>query len=1383
MGAARRPRPHPMTQHSVNQSLVRTLVSYLPPAVARAIHADPRQLREARAERALAAVLLADVSGFTALTEALGAAGADGVEELTTLLNGYFSRMIGVLEAAGGEVVQFSGDALVALFPADDGAALPTAVRVAHAAAGAMQASMADFASLATSVGERELAMKIALGAGEVLSMSIGGEKDRWQYLIAGAPMRQVAEGEGRAARGEIVLSPEAAALLARAPAAARPRRPTPPAELDWSHADAATLEALSLHIPRAITARLGTEERWLAELRRMSVVFIGVSGLEELSEGALDFFHSCMRALQGVTYGHEGSLNKFQVDDKGVIGLILFGAFPMAHGDDPLRAVRCALALREAAEGLGVRAAIGVTTDQVFAGPVGSPTRREYTVMGNAVNLAARLMAHVQRGEGAGVLCDFATYQAARAEIYWETRAPIAVKGKAVPARVYAPLGPAAPGAARTQRHGAGLPLVGREEELARLEAALAEVLAGASRVLFVEGEEGIGKSRLLEELARLAREAGLVDLLGGAESLERRRPYNAWRDLFAGYFELERHAPGAPRREHVLARLAQLAPHLVERAPLLNDLLGLDLPETPLTTGLEPERRQASLQALVVELLRLWAGEQPLVLLLEDAHWLDALSWELAALVARSLAGARLLIVCACRPDVEPAAPEAAAELRAAPNADSIALGPLSLEQTARLGAARLGVARLTDGLARLIAERAAGNPLVTEELTLSLRETGAVAVEGDTGVLRTPADELRLPTTLQSLVLSRIDHLPPGEQFTLKVAAVIGAAFSAEALAAIYPEPIAPAELERHLAALAERALIAPDERAWSSHRFRQTVLREMTYDTLLPGQRAFLHRRVAEWYERRPAEALGGILPQLAHHWRHAGDRPRERRYAVLAARIFAAEYANAAALGYIERALQLGPPPEEDIELRWLRLQIYERTGEREAQRAELERLDGLLAADGAPIERSRLASAWAAYHRDVSDYPAALEQIARAEALAAAADDQASAARSLTLRGEIYEHQGETGAARDAFREALERYRQLGNARGEANNLSKLGNLLCYMGEYAVAREHFLEALQLRRASSDADECAVLANLGEVARELGEWDAAASYWEQALAVARRVGDRRHEALVLSQMGFGEAARGRYGPAIGLLERAVQAFRALGERRRVAEILNDLGMVWRDIGRPGEARVAFAEALATQEQIGDSRAALYTALNLGRLVLAEDPARSGASYRAALAAALASGDRFGEACARGYLAHLAERTGDLAAAEAGYLAAIAIRAELHLPTAEERAGLARVALARGDGQGAIGHALACLATLAAEGPDGLEFPFEAYLSCYDALLAAGRLAEAREALAAARDLLLTRADAIEDPAIRAAMLTNVPTHRRVLAEAQVWPARP
>lgn len=324
------------------------------------------------------------------------------------------------------------------------------------------------------------------------------------------------------------------------------------------------------------------------------------------------------------------------------------------------------------------------------------------------------------------------------------------------------------------------------------------------------------------------------------------------------------------------------------------------------------------------------------------------------------------------------------------------------------------------------------------------------------------------------------------------------------------------------------------------------------------------------------------------------------------------------------------------------------------------------------------------------------------------------------------------------------------------------------------MGEYGGARELFREALALRRAISDADECSSLSNLGEVARELGEWDEAARYWVEGLAAARRVGDRRAEAMILGQMGFGEASRGNYGAALAALNSAVQTFRALGERRRVAEILNDLGMVWRDIGRPAEAHQAFEEALAIQERIGETRAALYTALNLGRQLLDEAPERSGAHYGAALAAALAAGDRLGEAYARSYLGHLAEHEGDLDAAEAAFRLALAIRADLGLPTAEEQAGLARVALRRGDRASALAQAHACLAYLEAEGPDGLEFPFAVYLSCYDALLAAGHADEARAALAAAHALLMRRAEAIEDPAIRAAMLEQVPAHSLILA---------
>ncbi|NTU80256.1 MAG: tetratricopeptide repeat protein [Chloroflexales bacterium] len=1367
-----------MTQQSPNQALVRSLVSYLPPAVARAIHSDPQPLQAPRHERVPAAVLLADVSGFTALTEALANYGAGGVEELTTLLNRYFSRMIGILEAAGGEVVQFSGDALMAMFPSSEDE-LPAAVSLAYTAAQAMQDSMAEFAQLATSVGERGLAMKIALGAGEVLAMSIGGIFSRWQYIIAGAPLVQVGEGEQWAQRGEIVLSPEARAMLARISGPVTPRPVTSPADLNWGHADELTLEALQLHIPRAITARLtDVEERWLAELRRMSVIFIGVGGLEETDDQAVTYFHTCMRALQEVTYRYEGSLNKFQVDDKGVIGVILFGAPPMAHADDALRAVRCALDLQQAADLLGLRMAIGVTTDQVFAGPVGSRTRREYTVMGDAVNLAARLM---QKAGKSGILCDFPTYHAARAELHWDVLAPLTVKGKASPVRVYRPLGLTSAVEARSLRHGAGQPLIGREEELARLEEALGLVAGGQSRVLFIEGEEGIGKSRMIQELIRLMRERGVIGIIGAAESVERERPYNAWREIVATYFRLDQSDPGIAQHEQVLTRLNQIAPALAERAPLLNDILGLGLAETALTSGLEPVRRQESLRTLVVELLRLWTVEQPLVIILEDAHWLDALSWELAATVARSLSGTPLLLVCAYRVDLPPMAPGLVADLRAAANAEVIGLGPLTLDQTARLGAARLGVARLADDLAQLIAERAAGNPLVTEELALSLREKGAVSIEGDVGVLRRAADELQLPATLQSLVLSRIDHLPASEQFTLKVASVIGTSFSQEALREIYPEPISAEVLTTHLAALTERALIVSDNGVWTTHRFKQTVLREMTYGILLPTQRRDLHQRVAVWYENRPGEALGSVLPQLAHHWRHAGNRGRELRYTTLAARKFATEYANAAALSYIQRGLQLSPSPAERLDLLWLQLQIYELTGQRGAQHQNLEQIAALVGLSDTPVEQARLENAWAAYYRDMSDYPAALEHIAAAEMASRAANDAASTARSQTLRGEIYECQGAFTEARVCFEEALAVYRKIGYTRGEANNLSKLGNLSSYLGAFSTARDLFLEVLALRRSIQDASECFTLSNLGEMAFKLGDWDEARAYWEQAFAAARRIGDRNTEALVLGQMGYSDLARGRYSAAIEALGRSIQAFRAIGERRREAESLNDLGMAWRDIGGYTQARQCFEEALNIQQRIGDTRGAIFTSLNLGWLLLDQDPAAANDHYQQAHAHAQASGDRDGEAYTHSYLAYLAERTGDLAAAEAGYRTALAIHKDLATPTAiEEVAGLARVALARGNIAAAFEHAQACLAFLDAEGADGIEFPVLVYLTCYDVLSAVGpeHTPAARQALSQAHALLMERASAIEDPATREGMLYNVPLHRRLL---EAWAA--
>jgi class 3 adenylate cyclase len=601
--------------------LLSTIAPYIPPTLLRAILSDPQVPVEPSAERFPAAVLFADVSGFTPLTEALAQKGAEGPEELTRLLNRYFGRIIGLIEAQGGEVVKFSGDAVTVLFAAVD-EPLSHAVRRAQQSAEALQAAIDEFVNLKTSVGTVALRMKISIGAGEVLAMQVGGVLDRWEYVIAGDPLRQVAQAESQAKRGEIVLSPEAAGLLHPDPLPPRPlQRP------NWSSvADPAALQAsLRCYVPGSILGWLEKElYDWLAVLRPMSVLFVRVTGLEYEREDILDRLHAFMQAVQQTLYRYHGTLDRLAVDDKGTVMLVLIGAPPFAHADDPLRAVRCALDLQASAAQPAngeppLQLTIGVTTGRVFAGPVGGETRCEYTVMGDTVNLAARLM--VQAG-AAGVLCDFDTYQQARERVTFESLPPIRVKGKAGLIRVYQPTGQREAFSPEDQPLLADdAVLINRETELARLTAALDAVKAGQARVLVVQGEAGIGKSRLVRELTRGAREQGLAWLLGGGQSIEQGVPYRAWRDVLAYFFGLSEITNPAERQTRVRGLVQELAPEQVERLPLLNDVLNLNLPDTDLTQTLDPDLRQGSLLSLLLALLQAWTQESPLILVLEDA------------------------------------------------------------------------------------------------------------------------------------------------------------------------------------------------------------------------------------------------------------------------------------------------------------------------------------------------------------------------------------------------------------------------------------------------------------------------------------------------------------------------------------------------------------------------------------------------------------------------------------------------------------------------------------------------------------------------------------------------------------------------------------------
>lgn len=1421
-------------------TLLQKIAAYIPPNIVRDTVAQtaPEPLQTVHHERQPVAVLFADVSGFTPLTEALAKKGAEGPEELTRLLNGYFSRMIALIEEQGGEVVKFSGDALTVVFPAippplnpddvkfaesrspsEEEASSPShwegdrgkeglplssqpllghAVRRAKQAADGMQAAMSEFKSLETSAGVVELGMKIGLAAGEIRAAHIGGVDDRWEYVIAGDPLRQVAEAEHQAERGDIVLSPEAEAVM---PPHAVPARPL--IQPDWASVTnpEAVETVLKAYVPRAVTSWLEDDlGDWLAVLRPMTVLFIGVGGLDYEQAGTINQLHQFMRAAQEIIYQrYEGSINKVAVDDKGTVMIALFGVPPYAHEDDPVRGVRCALDLQALVNGsqssddnseLGqLQLAIGVTSGKVFTGPVGSESRREYTVMGDTVNLAARFM--VAAGME-NIRTDYETYRYARGKLTFQDLLPVKVKGKAGLLRIYQPVGEKS----QTEQLEQGAVLVGRSDEVATFKQSLARVQAGESRVFILEGEAGIGKSRLLVEFMRMTKEAGLTGLIGAGSTVEK-TPYGVWREIFSSYFGLDEITDAEQRRHQVERHLAEIAPSLRERMPLLNDILHLGFPETNLTRGLDTQLRHESLNTFLITLLRVWAADRPLVLIIEDAHWLDSLSWELTLETARALTVARvpLLLLVAMRPMQGLAMRVEPVMLASMPETDSVELTLLSPEEIVSLAAYRLGLAAdgLPEAVAELIRKRSAGNPFFAEEMINLLRDNKLIQVDTTQQPpqcrVKGDLDEAiqELPDTMQGVVLSRIDRLDLQVQLTLKVAAVIGRVFGYRTLNETLTNysPISETRLKGYLDELRQLDLtpqetVEPD----FSYIFKHIVTQEVAYSTLLFAQRRQVHRTIAEWYERTytnvgpespslsspqgegaktasPLSERGegepdqkfdtsaptinqGLAPHysvLAYHWGGAEETAAERKYAWLAGQMAAKQFANEEAVRYLSRALAL--TPAEDWATRYQLLlereAVNDLRGERDSQQADLVELVDLADRLAEPQRQMTVALRQANYAETTSDYDAAIKASSQAIVLAERRNDLAGATQGYMARGKAFWRKGYYEQALEPLKQALKLARTTKNRKAEAQCLGYIGDVSLYRNDYAAAEKHFKQSVEIYRAIGDKQgEAYNVGGLGVVYSELGDYVTASQYYEQELATYRTIGYRRGEANVLNNLAVIYCDLGNYSTARKSHLNALELCTSIGDNAGRARGFSNLAIVLHNLTDNQSSQKYTKQALSIQRDIGDQRTVAYSLT---------------------------------------YLGHALTGLNELDAAAQAYTEARDLRRELGQDSLaiDDVAGLAHVALAQQDLTQAMQHAEEALAWIDEHGTDGIEYPLQVYWTCYQVLQAHGEATErAAEILNTAHSLLMERANNISDAELRQTFLENVTAHKAIRA---------
>lgn len=841
-----------------------TVASFVPNAIVERVLAHSAPVEEAGEAVMEAGVLFADISGFTALTGRLSRAGPEGAEALTRILNPYFGAIIDPVLASGGDVLKFAGDALLAVWPVGDGG-LAERIACITAVSVALQRDLHE-REVAPGI---QLSMKLAIGAGTVKIEHLGGVFDRWEFLVSGSPLAQLGRANDAAGPGDIVFADEAAALLdadiatERAAEGVRRLRKGAsaaedmalPALPDLAEADA---EQLLAFLPAAIRGRVAAGYAdWLCELRDVSVVFMNLPGLNV--DTPLDKSQQAMRGLQAALYRYEGSINKMSVDDKGVSLIAVLGLPPLSHTDDPERAVRAAGDMQAVMAGMNLDSSIGVCTGRAFCGVVGNDRRREYTVMGDLVNLSARLM----QAAAGGILVDARTADASAGRLAFDDPGSIMVKGRAEPVEVRVPRGNVAPLLAVDD----AAELLGRDSEGVQLAALLDAIFAGRTICAGVVAEGGFGKWAMVADLLGRAAQTGVETVVISGDRVDSVSPYLALRLPLRHLLGLGKWSEGDSLPD-VLHGL-----EVVQQA-LLADLLGVRLVRDADAVLPEGEALQTATRELVASLLIARGGGAPLLIAVRDWHLLDEGSRGLLEHLLDHVPGLGLV-----------------ATLRAA-DADSrppwwsredtlrVTLGPLTDDVIVEIARRHLQCERLAPDLADLFVARAGGNPMFCEELVTSLRALDGVRVhDGRASLAPGATDDVRhVPPSLHGMLAARIDRLDADAQMTLKVASVAGNPFALDLVAELHPHSPAPRALAGEMRALVEAELVTPvsigTQAAFGRppfYAFRKPLVRDIAYDLMLFSQRRALHQRLAEWIESHLADELAPHYATLGRHW--------------------------------------------------------------------------------------------------------------------------------------------------------------------------------------------------------------------------------------------------------------------------------------------------------------------------------------------------------------------------------------------------------------------------------------------------------------------------------------------------------------------------------
>lgn len=1104
-------------------------------------------------------VVFVDISGFTPLVERATAGGRAGAEEISAVINQIFEEMLAVALDEGGDVLKFGGDASLLLFSGDG-----HLIRAARAALDIHDA-IAEAPPLRD--GEADIGVSIGLEVGE-LSMVIGGEAHK-EMLVFGPAIDGALQAEKVADTGDVVAGPAARAAL---PAACldgelvidAPDDDTmPPLVVPGSGDDLDLADYVPVRLRDHLSVAGSDGEHRQAAIGFVQLP-IPIGNPDERDEVLARFTELLIEQAER----HEVTMLASDADI-GAIKFMLCAGVPSASTNEEERLLRTFRRVAEGAESVGVDPErgprMGVTRGVVFGGDFGAVSRRYYTLLGDSVNLAARLMSVAEPGS---ILTLDQVLERSPTRFAIERFEPLLLKGKSKsvgPISVGPVIGIERIDWARF------LPLIGRADEFGVLLSAFNELRGGVGGVVEVVGEAGVGKTRLVSELLDRATLVDTYQLV--CEHYEIATPHFVAAHLIRGVLALK---PDSDPGE-VLARLGDIRdrhPDLAPWLPLLSIPLAVSIDETDETAALDPEFRTARLHQLTEDLIAALRPD-PMMIVVEDSHWLDEASRSIIDHLSEATERRPWLIVETFRPD---GGREVETD-RSRP----VTLDPLSDVDAMELVRVAARETPVSDQRIGDIVERSGGHPYFALEL---LRH------EGSDG----------LPESVEGVVAQRIDRLESRDRQLLRYVAVLGNSFPLDLLAEALPQVAPSAEDNDTWQRLSEFL----DVTVFGTVQFKQDLIRLVAYEGLTFRRRREVHGIVAEAIERRARRRARRQAPLLARHNSLAGRWDKAWEFATIAGAQASANGASADAARLYSLALEAS---EHLVQLDVSAVaDVHESLGDAALLAGQLERAEASFNAalaidtDATAEQRARRHGRVATARRERGDLDGARSQV---EAGLSCLADEPSIERVelLGLQAGLLHRSGDYVGSNQAAALAMAEARTIGAQAGLG-----AAALLTITNDAALGRNEpnsiGAEAIAIFDELGDAlNRGKVRNNIGYRHYFRGEWDEAVDAWRAAQADYRTAGDvigsataDNNLAEILSDQGHLDQAEERFSEAL-------RAWRAAGFSLGVALATQNLGRVQARRGAVRDAQILLGDALQAFEKAGSQAYVLDTRLRL------------------------------------------------------------------------------------------------------------------------------------------------------------------------------------